>query len=173
MAEDHKVHDGKKPEKVEETKVVEPKAEKKKVEVKKGEKKTEAVVNGNDLAIGRKHAVALSNFIRGKDIDVAIKMLEDVIKYKRAVPMRGEIPHRKGMMSGRYPIKGAKIYIALLKSLKANAMVNELELEKYKLFIMPNRAARPYKRYGQGRFKRSHVTIKLISRQKQTKEKKK
>jgi ribosomal protein L22 len=83
---------------------------------------------------------------------------------KRAIPMRGEIPHRHGMMSGRYPIKASKLYIGLLKGLKANAMANDLELEKLKIFAVPNVASRPYKRFGQGRFKRTHVTIKLVPR---------
>jgi ribosomal protein L22 len=198
MAEDHKVHDGKKPEKVEDktssldkssenSKIAETtkvdKARSTKVENSKNaakavnlNKKTEAVINAKDLSIGRKHAVAICDFIRKKDIDVAIKDLEDVTNYKKAVPMKGEIPHRKGMSlasgSGRYPVKAAKIYIGLLKSLKANALVNDLELEKFKIFAMANRASRPYKRFGQGRFKRSHVTIKLIPRTNKNKDKK-
>ncbi|MEM0465231.1 MAG: uL22 family ribosomal protein [Candidatus Pacearchaeota archaeon] len=130
-------------------------------------KKTEAIVNGRDLPIGRKHAVAICNFIRGKNIDVALDLLDLVTKYKKAIPMKGEIPHRKGMMSGRYPIKGAKIYIRLLKSLKANAIANDLEIEKLKIFAMANKASRPYKRFGRGRFKRTHVTLKLIPINKQ------
>ena len=182
MTEDHKIHDGKKPEKEtnkmenNEGKVAETIKEKK-TEDKKHVKKDSgkgAVVNGKNLSVGLKHAVALSNFIKGKDIDHAIVILEEVTRLKRAVPMRGEIPHRKGkgMMSGRYPVKGAKEFIILLKSLKSNAIINEVELEKYKLHAIPNQAARPYKRFGQGRFKRSHVTIKLIPIQKQNKEKK-
>ncbi len=181
MAEDHKLHDGKKPEKVEkkeETKVekassLDKSNENSKIaEEKKNKesKKTEAVVNGKDLHVGRKHAVALCSFIRNKDIDVAIKQLEEVAAMRKAIPMKGEIPHRHDMHqasgSGRYPVKGAKIYIALLKSLKSNALVNELELEKFKIYAMPNRASRPYKRFGQGRMKRSHVLIKLIPRMK-------
>ena len=83
---------------------------------------------------------------------------------KIAVPMRGEIPHRKGkIMSGRYPVKAAKEFIKLLKSLKTNALMNELELEKYKIFCKANIASRPYRRFGKGRFKRTHVEIKLIA----------
>jgi ribosomal protein L22 len=177
MTEDYKIHDGKHEEKknvsslekTSETKKETVKIEKKNEKSKFDKpKKTEAVINGRDLSVGRKHAVALCDFIRGKDIEVAIKDLEDVVKMKRAVPMSGEIPHRHGegmrSGSGRYPVKGAKIYILLLKSLKANALVNELELEKYKIFAMPNRASRPFKRFGQGRMKRSHVVIKLIPR---------
>ena len=36
------------------------------------------------------------------------------------------------------------------------------EIEKFKIFAMPTVAARPYKKFGKGRFKRTHVTIKLI-----------
>jgi ribosomal protein L22 len=173
MAEDYKVHDGKKPEKVEETKAVEATAKpaETKVEKKteKSSKKTEAVVNGMNLSMGLKHAMAICNMIRNKDIDDSIKILEEVEKYKRAVPMRGEIPHRHGMMSGRYPIKATGIMVKLLKSLKSNAMQNELELEKFKIFAMANNASRPYRRFGQGRFKRTHVTIKLIPRHKENK----
>lgn len=189
MAEDYKVHDGKKEDKAspdskesENSKIAETKtAEVKKDEEKKKPvksdkpKKNEAVVNGKSLSMGIKHAVAICNYIRGKEIDNAIKMLEDVEKYKKAIPMRGEIPHRHGMMSGRYPIKATGIMIKLLKSLKSNAMQNELELEKFKIFAVPNVAARPYKKFGAGRFKRTHVTIKLvpIANKKENKEEKK
>lgn len=154
-----------------------PKAEEKKATTKKKDdnkpKKTEAIVNGRDLAIGRKHAVAICNFIRGKNIDDALNILDDVTKYKRAIPMKGEIPHRKGMMSGRYPIKGALIYIKLLKSLKANAIANDLELEKFRIYAMANKAPRPYKKFGKGRFKRTHVLIRLIAITKPDKKEKK
>jgi ribosomal protein L22 len=136
------------------------------------EKKKTAIVNGKDLPVGLKHAIALCNFIRGKDIDTVIPMLEEVTRLKRAIPMRGEIPHRHGMMSGRYPVKGSKEFIILLKSLKSNAIVNELELEKYIIACSSNLASRPYKRFGQGRVKRCHVTIQLIESTKKKKTKK-
>ena len=127
-------------------------------------KKTIAIVNGKDLHVSIKSAVAICDFIRNKNIDKAIFELIDVKNMKRAVPMKGEIPHKKGkgMMSGRYLTKSVDLYLGLLRSLRANAMYNEIELEKVKIFAVPNIAARPYKRFGQGRFKRSHVTLKLI-----------
>jgi len=138
------------------------KKETKKDEKPKGPKKNEAVVNGRGLQISTKHSIAICNFIRGKHIDRAISELEEVLKMKRAIPMRGEIPHRKGMMSGRYPLKAAGVFIKLLKSLKSNAMINELELEKYEIYCMANLASRPYKRFGKRRSKRSNVQFKLI-----------
>jgi ribosomal protein L22 len=129
----------------------------------------EAVVNGRNVPVSKLEAVAICDFIRGKDIDKAIAMLEEVVRLKRAVPMKGEIPHRKGkIMSGRYPIKTAGEIITLLKSLKSNAIANELELEKNVLFCMANNASRAYKRFGSTRYKRTHITLKLIP--KRTKE---
>lgn len=158
-----------KTENIEKEKTQEKKTEAKPVKI---IKKTEAVVNGKDLSFSPKHAIALCNFIKGKEIDKAIFELEQVATLKKAIPMRGEIPHRRGMMSGRYPTKGAGVFVKLLKSLKSNAMVNEMELEKYKLHAISNLAPRPYRRFGQGRFKRCHVTIKLIPITIKVKEKK-
>jgi len=129
----------------------------------KGPRKTEAKVNGKNLPISTKHAIAICNLIRNKDIDKAISIMEQAEKMKIAVPMTGEIPHRKGkMMSGRYPVKASKHFVLLLKSLRSNALMNELELEKYKIFCKANIAPRPYRRFGKGRFKRTHVELKLI-----------
>jgi len=146
---------------------------KEKPKIKASEKK-EAIVHGKDLPISKKHAVAVCNFIRGKKIEEAIAMLEEVVRMKRAVPMKGEIPHRKGMERGRYPLKASKNFIKLLKQLAANASVKEIDLEKGKIECKADRASRPYKRFGQSRFKRTHVTLKLaISKLKRPKLKKK
>jgi ribosomal protein L22 len=126
-------------------------------------KRNEAVVNGRDVGISTKHAVAVCDFIRGKNVDDALKDLDEVSKMKRAIKMKGEIPHRKGkMMSGRYPLNAVKEITRLVKGLKANALNHELELEKFRLFCMANVAARPQRRFGSRRFKRSHVQLKLV-----------
>jgi ribosomal protein L22 len=147
-----------------EEKVVENKAETKPKTPEKKTKKVlgEARVLGKDLPISTKHAIAVCNFIRNRDIDVAIQLLGQAEKMKIPIPMKGEIPHRKGIMSGRYPVNAIKHFIRLLKSLKANAVASDLELEKYKIFCKSDVAARPYKRFGRGRFKRTNVLIKLI-----------
>lgn len=138
-----------------------------KAEIKKTKK--EVVVNGEDLRISTKQAVAVCNFIRNKEIDYAIKNLEKVRKTEIAIPMKGEIPHKKGISiasgRGRYPINAVNEFLKLLKSLRANAIYNGLELEKFKIFCMANIASKPHKRFGRGRFKRSHVKIKLINKQ--------
>lgn len=135
----------------------EKKTEKKKLEIKK---KDHALANGISLPISKKHSMYISSFIKGKSIDQAIKELEQVLKLKRAVPFKGEIPHRKGpMMSGRYPLNAAAQFILLLKGLKGNAIVNGLDLEKTVIVSSSaSWAPRPQRRGGV-RAKRTHVIM--------------
>jgi|SRR3989338_1427681 len=141
------------------------KAEEKKKETPKLTKRTEASVNALSLPISKKHAMYICAFIKNKSIDVAIAELEDVIKFKRPIPMKGEIPHRShpGMMSGRYPIKASKQFIQLLKGLKGNAIVNQMELDKTRIAIgNPSWASRPMMKGG-AKFKRTNV--KLVAKE--------
>jgi len=102
----------------------------------------------------------ICRFIKNKSIDKAILDLEQVIKLKRAIPFKGEIPHRKGMMSGRYPVKASKLFINLLKGLKGNISVNNLDLDKTVIyFASANWASRPLRREGR-KAKRTSVTLK-------------
>ena len=153
-------------------------AEVKKVEDKKNEKKQptrkkeavkkdEAVANGISLPISTKDSVAICRFIRHKPIEKAISDLEDVEKFKRAIPMKGEIPHRKGkgMMAGRYMTKPVGYFIRMLKNLKANANVNGIE-EAVIVEAVPNRASRPYGRFGRVKRKRTHIHIKVMDKNK-------
>ncbi len=136
--------------------------EKSKKKEEKIPKKEEAVVNGSSLHASKKHCMYICAFIMNKTVDKAIADLEDVIKFKRPIPFKGEIPHRKGkgMMSGRYPIKVSKMFISLLKGLKGNLIVNGLDPDSARIFIAsPSWASRPMKSGG-ARFKRTHVILK-------------
>jgi|SRR3989344_1096293 len=140
------------------------KTEEKKPEIKKDKvsKKDEAFAKGENLHASKKHCMYICSFIKGKKIDDAIKDLEDVIKFKQAVPFKGEIPHRKGkvMMSGRYPVKVSGIIISMLKGLKGNVIANGMDLEKTRISEgISNWASRPAKSGGR-RFKRTNVVLK-------------
>ncbi len=127
-----------------------------------------AIVNGPSMHISTKYAMAICKFIKKKNIDKAISDIEDVLVMKKSVPMKGEIPHRKGpgkTGSGarRYPINAAKVFLMLLKSLKANANANDIEnpivTEAY-----ANQASRPMGRFGKWQRKRTHVFIKATEK---------
>lgn len=147
-------------------KKTEEKTEKKKVEkkIEKVVKKDEAIVNGRSLPISTKYSMAICRFIKNKSIEKAMADLENVLIFKKAVPMKGEIPHRKGkIMSGRYPINAVKEFIVLLKNLKGNSNVNGLD-EPIIVEAISNKASRPYGRFGSVQRKRTHV--KIIAREK-------
>jgi ribosomal protein L22 len=137
--------------------------EKKKPEVKKV-KKTFAVLHGMDLHISKKHSMHLCDMIRNRDVDTAIKMCEDVMIFKQVVRMNNrEVGHRHGpgIMAGRYPITAAKEFVKMLKELKANAIHNEVEIEKCRIQGKADLASRPFKSGGR-RAKRCHVTLWLM-----------
>ena len=158
-------------EKKEVVETVEKKEEKKKDKKKQIVKKEKAVVNAKDLPISTKQSMAICKFIKGKSPEKAISELEQVIKLKRAIPMKGEIPHRKGMMSGRYPVNASKVFINLLKSLNANSSVNGIE-NPVIVIAKPNKAASPFKRGGSQRFKRTNVVLMAKEKIKKEGEKK-
>ncbi|MBU4308697.1 MAG: hypothetical protein KJ566_02795 [Nanoarchaeota archaeon] len=156
--------------KTEETKKPEIKKEDKKKTSPKV-KKTFAVVNATNLPISTKKSMAVCKFIKGKKIGDAIRDLEQVVLIKKAVPMRGEIPHRKGkIMSGGFPKKTAEHFIKLLKSLSANSIVNELD-EPFIAEAVVNIGARPSGRFGTIKRKRTHV--KLVAKERKTNSNKK
>jgi ribosomal protein L22 len=131
-----------------------------KKEVKKIAKKEEAQAYGSSLRASKKHVMYISNFIKGKKIDDAIKDLGDVIKLKRVVPFKGEIPHRHAAPVGRYPVNASKIVISVLKGLKGNCVVNGLDLDKTVIyFATANWASRPARKGG-AKGKRTNLLLK-------------
>jgi ribosomal protein L22 len=137
-------------------------------------KKTEAVVRGENIPISTKHSAAICRFIKNKTIEDAISDLEQVMRLKKAIPMKGEIPHRKGkgIMSGKFPQRAVSRFIILLKSLAANSNHNGLENPAITEAVA-NIGERPYGRFGRVRKKRSHVRITAKSKKiKETKSKK-
>ena len=156
------IAENKKEEKKVET-AVEEKKTKKQIQV----KKDEASVNGISLPISTKDSVAICKFVNHKTIERALVDLDLVSKFKKAIPMKGEVPHRKGkgMMAGRYMTKPVGYFIKMLKNLQANANVNGIE-EPVIVEAIPNRASRPYGRFGRIKRKRTHIHIKVMEKNK-------
>ena len=126
-------------------------------------KKDHAIVNAKGVPISAKYSKAICKFIKYKSIPKAIRDLEDVLTLKKAVPMKGEIPHRKGkIMSGRFPIRATKHFIILLKSLQGNATMHELE-NPIIVQAISNIGQQPAGKGGIRR-KRTHLTIKAMEK---------
>lgn len=123
-------------------------------------KKELAVVRAPSVHMSKRHGIYICAFIKGKSVERAISELEEVIILKRAVPFKGEIPHRKGnMMSGRYPVAAAKIFIPMLKNLKGAILFNGMDSTKARISsAYANFAPRPQRRGGM-KGKRAYITI--------------
>ena len=156
------------------TQTTQPIEEKKPVQKQTLKKKDEAVARGLSLPISKKHAMYICSFIKNKRVESAIEDLEQVLKFKKAVPYKGEIPHRHGMMSGRYPINASNAFIAILKGLKGNISVAGLAPDKTRIYFASASWASRSQKKGGARFKRTHVVIKareVESNKKQEKKK--
>lgn len=141
------------------------KSDEKKEEKKKIQKikKTEVTINVTGIPISYKTGREICRFIKNKKIDDALKDLEDVVKKKKAVPMRGEIPHRRGkIMAGRFPFNASKEFIVLLKSLKSNADNHDVD-EPVIIETITNKSFQPYGRFGRIKKKRASVYLRAVS----------
>lgn len=135
--------------------------------------KDKAIANGYSLRISMKSTKYICKMIKGKDVNRAIRMLEEVIAGKRAVKMVGlEVGHRKGkgMSGGRYPKNAAVNVLAVVKQLKANSVVNSIENPVITLAIS-NKAHSPQKRGGK-QSKRTHLYLEAKEKNKLLKRKK-
>ncbi|MDP3758590.1 MAG: uL22 family ribosomal protein [Candidatus Daviesbacteria bacterium] len=137
-------------------------------------KKNEAVVNIQNAPVSTKYSMGICKFIKNKKIEKAINDLEQVLVYKKAIPMRGEVGHKKSAGhfasgSGKYPQDATKYFIKLLKSLSSNASVNGLE-NPIIVEAFANIGQKPRARFGRWKRKRTH--LRLVARDKKTLSKK-
>ena len=91
---------------------------------------------GKELHISKKHAHEIASAIKGMKLNIARSFLEDVVLLKRAVPYKRytrNVPHRKGMCTGRYPQKAAKEFLRVLKNAESNAAYKGLDSENLKI----------------------------------------
>lgn len=81
---------------------------------------------GRLLPVSFKSSTQIARFIRGKNVDQAIALLQGVKEKKVAVPFvryNADMSHRKGKVGpGRFPVNASKEIQGLLLGLKANAM---------------------------------------------------
>ncbi|SNQ60705.1 50S ribosomal protein L22P [Candidatus Methanoperedens nitroreducens] len=91
---------------------------------------------GKELHISRKHAHEICSTIKGMKVDDARELLEDVSVLKQAVPYKRykrNIPHRKGMCTGRYPQKAARDFLRVLKNAENNARYKGLDSDNLRI----------------------------------------
>lgn len=109
---------------------------------------------GKELHISKKHAHEIASAIKGMKLNKARVFLEDVSELKQAVPYKRytrNIPHRKGMCTGRYPQKAAKEFLKVLKNVESNATYKGLDPENMRITHVATKKGHTY----MGQFKRA------------------
>jgi large subunit ribosomal protein L22 len=135
----------------------------------------EAKVDVKNLEISTKKSIEIANFIKYKNLDNAKKMLQMVIEMKQPVPYKKhnkDIPHRPGMMSGRYPIKTCKKILELLNSLGSNAQNKGLSSDLIISEVIVNQGNKQM-HSGRNRGKRKSTHLKIVVKEIEKKENKK
>ncbi|MGM0404752.1 MAG: 50S ribosomal protein L22 [Thermoplasmatota archaeon] len=127
---------------------------------------TTAKAYGKNLQISPKKSVEVCRFVRGKDVDVAIDMLEEVIEGKRAVPYRKhkkQIAHQKGVGPGGYPKKVATKIRDMLEEAKSNAESKGLDADDMQILTISAHQGEVIKGYQPRAFGRSSPSDRKTS----------
>lgn len=92
-----------------------------------------ATAKGKDLHMSWKVSYEIGNAIRNKPVVKAIAFLERVTEMKEAVPYKRynfDVGHKPGKIAaGRYPLKAANYFLAVIKNAVSNAVNKGLNEE--------------------------------------------
>lgn len=129
-----------------------------------------------DAELSFKVAIEISSFLKGKTTSNAKTILERVLLMKQPIPykrFKGGVGHRKGagISVGRYPQKGAAIFMELIKSAEANAQAKGLSTELKIIHLAAQKSSGAFHsgRSGRRKFKRSHLEIVVQEMEKDSK----
>jgi large subunit ribosomal protein L22 len=138
-----------------------------------------ALALGIGVDASSRHGREVANFIRGKNVEAAVILLEEVIEKKTAVPYRffkRDLGHKTGIGPGRYPVKTSKAILAVVKNAIANAQHKGLTSAELALsHISIQKASAPWHggRKGRRKMKRCNIEIALEPMPPKSDEKKK
>ena len=90
--------------------------------------------------ISHKHAREIAIAIKGRSLEKARELLENVIALREAIPYRrynNEVAHRSnirdGFFAGRFPKKAAYEFLRILDNLESNAEYKGMDLDRLRI----------------------------------------
>jgi len=141
----------------------------------KGEK--DAIAVGRALPISTKQAIEVCSLVRGKRLERAKVLINDVLKEKAAVPFKrftDGIGHKKGRIAaGRYPKSTCGEILKLLNSAQANAQFRGLSSPDLVVRHINAQKAAAAWHYGRRRRNAKRTTIEVVLTEAGKQEKKK
>jgi large subunit ribosomal protein L22 len=98
--------------------------------------KTTARGIAREVPISPKKSYELCNVLRGKTVDEAKRILDDIIALRKPIRFRRyttAVGHKRGIGPGRYPVKPARYFKKLIMEVQANAEQQGLDSENMKI----------------------------------------
>lgn len=125
-----------------------------------------------DVPVSVKKLRDLAALLKGRSLDDAKRLLNDVIGNREPVPLRryhGKQAHKKGLggkwgwPAGRYPVKAAKYLLRLIENVENNAIDKGLDLDRVKVIHVGVHRGPILKRYMPRAFGRSSPKFRHLS----------
>jgi len=100
---------------------------------------------GKEIPVSPKFSREICRMIKGKQVNIALKMLEEVTELTRPVPIRRYnmgVAHKKGVGPGRFPVKAAKAISKVIESAKQNAEYKGLDADNMRVKLVATHLGR-------------------------------
>lgn len=130
-------------------------------------KENMARASARDIHISTKHAIEIFNYIRGRPLSQAKRLLQSSIDKKKPIPVKkftDGVGHKAGIASGRYYEKACSEILKVLDAAEANARNKGLSVADLKLSYAVAQKAGKQWHYGRKRrsvFKNTHLEVGL------------
>jgi len=133
---------------------------------------------GVSIPLSLKQSVEVCNFIRGRDVNKAIRLLDAVTNFNFAIPYkrfnRGGVGHKAKIGPGRYPVTVCREITKLLNSARINARQKGLDGDSLVISSIIPKQGPNTPRYGRKRgrsAKRIHIEVVLTPSKEAVKDK--
>ena len=117
-----------------------------------------------DIAVSTKAAIEVCNFLRGRNLAQAKRLVEEVVAMKRAIPFKrftNGVGHKPGIAAGRYPQILSKHMLKMFKEAESNAQIKGLGDNLLIVHLCAHKASSPMHQGRQRRrsMKRTHIEL--------------
>ena len=103
---------------------------------------------GKDLQISPKKAREVCKMLKGKDVELALEYLDEVINLERPVPYKRHnkyVAPKKGIGPGGYPVKVSQAIKKVIEQAQANAEYKGLDTDDLKIHTISSHKGPPIK----------------------------
>lgn len=124
-----------------------------------------AEAKAQNRRVSGKHCIEIGRWIKGDNVEKAKEKLEKVIEKELAVPytkFNSDLAHKKGMASGRYPVRAAEEMLRLVRSAEQNGKYEGMnDMMVSNVIVNRGRNMRTPKRHRGKSPKSTHINVEV------------